>query len=64
MDKTGNPFLYYGIGVHNFVRMNSRFTCLFLALMMLGFLQIIVFRALNGLENFSNIKMTAKWTLG
>ena len=31
-----DPFLYFGIGIHNFVRMNSRFTCLFLVLMILA----------------------------
>ena len=64
IDTKGNPFLYYGIGVHNFIRMNSRFTQLFLILMILSFLQMLIFRAFSGLENFSNITSTVKWTLG
>ena len=36
IDKASDPFLYFGIGVRNLVRINSQFTCLFLALAILA----------------------------
>ena len=32
--------------------------------MILSFLQMLIFRAFSGLENFSDITNTVKWTLG
>ena len=59
-----NPFMYYGIGVHNFVKMNTRLVCIFFALAILAIVQMVIFRSYSGLDSFSSINPTANWSFG
>ena len=47
--------MQYGIGVHNFVTLNTRLVCIFFVLMLLALVQMIIFRSFAGLEGFKHI---------
>ena len=63
-ESASDPFLYFGIGVRNLVRINNRLTCLFLVLAILAFVQMMIFRTFGGLDNFDDTSSVTKWTLG
>jgi len=62
--EKNDPFRSYGVGVHNFVSINSRLVCVFLAMACLACLQMIVFRAHAGLVSFQGFNPTVDWSFG
>ena len=59
-----NPFIYYGVGVNNFAKMNSRLVLLFAFLAMMALIQMIVFRSFNGLGDYAALSPVANWSFG
>ena len=59
-----NPFLYYGVGVNNFVKMNSRLVLIFAVLSVFACAQMIIFRSFSGLDSFKTINPVANWSFG
>lgn len=49
-DKT-DPYLLYGPGLHNFLKIIRRLIVTFMVLSIVGILQIIPFRAFSGVQN-------------
>ena len=59
-----DPFLIYGPGLHNFLRLNNRFVKIFLVMAILSCVKMVIFRSFDGLEKENGINKTANWTFG
>ena len=63
-DLKGNPFLVYGPGIHNFLKINNRLVCLFLLISIISAIQMLVFRSFMGTDGLDGYTMTSRWSFG
>ena len=59
-----DPFLIYGSGLHNFLRINNRFVYIFLVLAALSCVKMAIFRSYAVTNEISGFTKTAYWTFG
>ena len=63
-DLKGNPFLVYGPGIHNFLKINNQLVCLFLLISIIAAVQMLVFRSFKGTDGLEGYTMTSRWSFG
>lgn len=63
-DLKGNPFLVYGPGIHNFLKINNRLVCLFLLISVTAVIQMIVFRSFKGTDDLTGYSVISRWSFG
>ena len=59
-----NPFLVFGPGMHNFLKINNRLVCLFLFLSIFALIQMVIFRSFGGTDGLTGYSSLSRWSFG